>query len=206
MGCLLQGSSGLRNQTWVSCIAGRFFTICARSIIIKKLGICFQYWNFCTSDSTALTGYPQYLQYLQNNLFPIMLNNWSFETITKYVSECMLLSPVWLFATLYSLGQNTGVGNLSLLQGIFPTQGSNPGLLHCRWILYQLSHKGSPRKLEWVAYPFCSRSSWPRNQNRVSCIAGGFFTNWAIREALHMEMFSVNMTLSPFWIHKQVCV
>ena len=35
-------------------------------------------------------------------------------------------------------------GYLSLLQGIFPTQGSNPGLLHCRWILYQLSHKGSP--------------------------------------------------------------
>ena len=35
--------------------------------------------------------------------------------------------------------------SLSLLQGIFPTQGSNPGLLYCRWILYQLSHKGSPR-------------------------------------------------------------
>ena len=45
-----------------------------------------------------------------------------------------------------------GMGSLSLLQRIFPTQGSNPGLLHCRWILYQLSHKGSPRILEWVAY------------------------------------------------------
>ena len=43
-----------------------------------------------------------------------------------------------------SPGQNTGVGSLSLLQGIFPTQGSNSGLLHCRWMLYQLSHKGSP--------------------------------------------------------------
>ena len=43
-----------------------------------------------------------------------------------------------------SLGQNTGVGSFSLLQGIFPTQGSNPGLLHCGQILYQLSHKGSP--------------------------------------------------------------
>ena len=42
--------------------------------------------------------------------------------------------------------QNTGVGSLSLLRGIFPTQGLNPGLLHCRWILYQLSHKGSPPK------------------------------------------------------------
>ena len=44
-----------------------------------------------------------------------------------------------------SPGQNIGVGSLSLLQGIFPTQGSNPGLLHCRRILYQLSHKGSPK-------------------------------------------------------------
>ena len=41
-------------------------------------------------------------------------------------------------------GQNTGVGSLSLLQGLFPTQGSNPGLPHCRQILYQPSHKGSP--------------------------------------------------------------
>ena len=52
-----------------------------------------------------------------------------------------------------SPGQNTGVGSLSLLQGIFPTQGSKPGLPHCRQILYQLSHKRSPRILEWVAYP-----------------------------------------------------
>ena len=81
-----------------------------------------------------------------------------------------------------SPGQNTGVGNLSLLQGIFPTQGSNPGLPHCRQILYQLSHKGSPRILEWVAYPFSSGSSQPRYWIRVSCIAGRFFTNWAIRE------------------------
>ena len=66
-----------------------------------------------------------------------------------------------------SPGQNTGMGSRSLLQGIFPTQGSKPGLPHCRWILYQLSHKGSPRILEWVAYPFSSGSSWPRNQTGV---------------------------------------
>ena len=62
-------------------------------------------------------------------------------------------------------GQNTGVGNLSLLQGIFQTQGSNPGLPHCRQILYQLNHKGSPRILEWVAYPFSRGSSQPRESN-----------------------------------------
>ena len=82
-----------------------------------------------------------------------------------------------------SPGQITGVGSLSLLQGIVPTQGSNPGLLHCRQILYQLSHKGSPSILEWVAYPFSSGSSRPRNQTRVSYTAGRFFTNWATREA-----------------------
>ena len=56
-------------------------------------------------------------------------------------------------------------------------------LPHCRWILYQLSHKGSPRILEWVAYPFSSRFPQPRNWTGVSYNASGFFTNWAIREA-----------------------
>ena len=86
-----------------------------------------------------------------------------------------LLSCVRLFVTPWT----TGVDSLSLLQGIFPIQGSNPGLPHCRWIIYQLSHQGSPRILEWVAYPFSSRSSLLRNQTRVSCIAGRFFTSWA---------------------------
>ena len=73
--------------------------------------------------------------------------------------------------------KNTGVGSLSLLQGIFPTQGLNPDLPHCRQIFYQLSHKGSPRTLEWIAYPFFRGSSQPRKQTRVSCVAGGFFTS-----------------------------
>ena len=64
--------------------------------------------------------------------------------------------------------KNTGLGSLSLLQGIFPTQELNQSLLHCRWILYQLSHKRSPRILEWVAYPFPSGSSQPSNQTGVS--------------------------------------
>ena len=74
-------------------------------------------------------------------------------------------------------------GSLSLLQGIFLTQWLNPGLPHCRRIFYQLSHKGGPRILEWVAYPFFSRSSWHRNQTRISCFSGGSFTNSSIREA-----------------------
>ena len=83
-----------------------------------------------------------------------------------------LLSRIRLFATWNSPGQNTGAGSCSLLQGILPTQGSSLGLPHSKRILYQLSHKGSPRILEWVAYPFSGRSSRPRNWTRVSCIPG----------------------------------
>ena len=84
-----------------------------------------------------------------------------------------------------SPGTNTRAGCHSLLQGIFPTQESNPGLLHCRQIPYCLSHQGSPRILEWVAYPFSRATFQPRIYwTRVSCIAGGFFTSCATREAL----------------------
>ena len=56
----------------------------------------------------------------------------------NYIGTHELYSP-W-----NSPDQNTGVGSCSLLQGIFPTQGSNSGLPHCMQILYQLSHSGSP--------------------------------------------------------------
>ena len=112
------------------------------------------------------------------------------------------LWPYGLYSPWKSPGQNTGVGSLSLLQGIFPSQGSNPGLPHCRQILYQLSHKGSPRILEWVAYPFFSGSSWPRNWTGVSCIAAGFFTNWAMREAQQMANRQMKRCLTLFIIRE----
>ena len=99
----------------------------------------------------------------------------SYSAVSKSLQTHGLYSP-W-----NSPGQNTEVSSLSFLQGIFPTQGLNPGLPHCRWILYQLSHQGSPRILEWVTYSFSSGSSQPRNPYGVSWIAGGFFTSWAIR-------------------------
>ena len=105
---------------------------------------------------------------------------------TEQSESCSVMSDsVWLnglYSPWNSPGQNTGVDSLSLLQRIFPTQRSNPALPHYRQILYQLSHKGSQRILEWGAYPISRESSWHRNQAGVSCIAGGFFTNWAIRE------------------------
>ena len=78
--------------------------------------------------------------------------------------NCRLLCP-WV-----SPGKNTGVGCHALLEVL---------LLHCRWILHQLSHQGSPVILEWVASPFYSGSSLLRDRTGVSCIAGGFFTSWA---------------------------
>ena len=99
-----------------------------------------------------------------------------------------------------SPGQITGVGILSLLQGIFPTQGLNPGLLHCRRIPYQLSHQESPRILEWVPYPFSSRSSQPRNWTRVSCITGGLFTNLAMRAWCRKNIWQ-----NPTHIHYKNC-
>ena len=129
-------------------------------------------------DSIPLTGSRQ-------DLFIL----WKNDKKVKSESEiCLVMSnslwPCGLYSPWNSPGQNTGLGSLSLLQGIFPTQGSNPGLPHCRLILYHLSHKGSPRIVEWVAYPFSIGYPWPRNQTGISCIAGGFFTNWAMREAL----------------------
>ena len=130
-------------------------------------------------------------------------------TLLFWGIHCVLshFSHVWLFATLctvalqtaLSMGfssilQNTGVGCHALLQGIFPTQRSNPSLPHCRRIFYHLSHQGSPRILEWVAYPFSRASSPPRNWTRVSCIAGRSFISWATREAHHVVEIMLNAT------------
>ena len=112
------------------------------------------------------------------------------EKNTKVAQSCLTLWLHGLYNLWNSLGQNTGLDSRSLLQGIFPTQGSNPGLLYCRQILYQLSYQGSPRILEWIAYSFSSRSSQPRDQSQVSCIAGRHFNLWATREVkwLYLEL------------------
>ena len=136
---------------------------------------------------------------LKNKLCP---KNISLTQAPQECESCSVVSdslqPCGLYSPWNSPSQNTGVGSLSLVQGFEPriwTQDLNPGLLLCRWILYQLSHKGSPRILEWVACPFFSGSSQPRNQTRVSCIAGGFFTNWAIREAPPQECSHIKTAL-----------
>ena len=83
----------------------------------------------------------------------ISMKSWNW----KLLSRVLLFAIHGLYSPWNSLGQNTGVGSLSLLQGILPTQGTSPGLPPGKQILYQLSHEASPRILEWVAYPFSTR-------------------------------------------------
>ena len=96
-----------------------------------------------------------------------------------------------------SPGKNTGVGCHTLLQGIFLTEGLNPGFPHCRQILYHLSHQGSLRILEWVAYPFYRGSSRRRNWTGVSRIASRFFTSWATTEVPKALIVSIIDKIGP---------
>ena len=104
---------------------------------------------------------------------------WEKVKVTQFVSDS--LWPHGLYSPWNSLGQNTGVGRFSLLQGIFSTQELNPGLPHSRWILYQLSHKGSPKILEWVAYPFSRDLPNPGIETGSPALQVDS-TYWAIRE------------------------
>ena len=73
------------------------------------------------------------------------------EVVSNRNSILTSLTQTRLLCPWYSLGKNTGVGSHSLLQGIFLTQGSNPGLLYCRWVLYQVSQLGKPTILTYRA-------------------------------------------------------
>ena len=76
-----------------------------------------------------------------------ILNHWTSRESESHSVVSDSLWPHGLYSPWNSPGQNTGVGSLSLLQGIFPIQELNPGLLHCRQILYQLSQQGSPQNI-----------------------------------------------------------
>jgi len=88
------------------------------------------------------------------------------------------LQPTRLLCPWDFPGKSTGVG--------VPL----PSLIYiCTYTIY-MELILQARILEWVAYPFSSKSSRPRNWTRISCIAGTFFTNWAIREALPFKRYT----------------
>ena len=138
-------------------------------------------------------------------LVPMPLSIWLFPNYpcmhAKSLQLCLTLCdpmdcgpPSRLLCPWDSPGKNTGVGCHALLQGIFPTQRMNPSLLHCRWILYHLSHQGSPlnrdtvsknnqfllgKKREWIwvgncfwhSLPLCSPISRRDIENAItSCL------------------------------------
>ena len=77
----------------------------------------------------------------------------------------------------------------------FPSKSDSAGKE--RWILYHLSYQGSPRILGWVALPFSSRSSQPRNWTGISCIAGRFFISWANQGSSYFIQCSLNNRTFP---------
>ena len=157
---------------------------------------------------------------LVNNKRHVILGRMKSESESGLVVSDYLWPSPW-----DSPGQNTGVGSISLLQGIFPTQGLNPRPPNYRQTLYQLSHKekksevaqsyptlcdlmdyslsGSSihgifqtRILDWVAISFSRGYSWPRNRTQVSSTAGRCFTIWATREAQCIRLLVTPLTVA----------
>ena len=120
-------SSQPRDRSWVSCIAGRFFNIWATRETLRY-----------ADNTTVMAESEEELKSLSMK--------WSSSAVQCSASGSVVSESLWplgLYGPWNSASQNTGVDSLSLLQRIFPIQGSNPGLPLCRRILYQLSHKGS---------------------------------------------------------------
>ena len=119
-----------------------------------------------------------------------MEKNWSYHMRNESESSSVMsdsLQPHGLYSPRNSPGQNTGVGSLSLLPQDFPNSGTESRSPALQEDSLPAEPQGKPKNTAVIPYPFSSRSSWARNRTMVSCIAGRFFTNWAIREALHTE-------------------
>ena len=98
----------------------------------------------CLPSDALLQPLPSYLgfSYLGRRVPENMCDSYSVMSDSLRLHG---LKPARLLCAQNSLCKNTGVGCHPLLQGIFPSQGLNPGLKHCKWILYHLIHQGSPR-------------------------------------------------------------
>ena len=94
----------------------------------------------------------------------LALHKWKFKC-TRW-SAILTGSLKWLYTAWNCPGQNTGMGSCSLLHGIFPTQKLNPGLLHGRWILYQLSYQWSLRpSMDFYKYYILGWEGWEQNEH-----------------------------------------
>ena len=113
----------------------------------------------------------------------------SFGCVLSCFNHVRLYATQWIVACQASLSMGFSRQEYwSELPLPSPVDLSNPGIKPRSPVLQAdslpESHKGNPRTLEWVAYPFYRGSSQPKNWTRVSCTAGAFFANWGIRETL----------------------
>ena len=122
--------------------------------------------------------------------------------VLNYISHSVMsnslqhhgLQPTGLLYPWNSPGKNTGVGCHFLLQGIFLTQGSNPGLLHCRKMLFPRTHKGSPRCLETmsvmkiVSFQLPS-GLWITLWRHIKCISSWVHFHMALKKVVILLSF-----------------
>ena len=153
------------------------------------------------------------LRFIYNLFYEFHIDSYS-NQITFIESESHSamsdsLPPHGLYYPWNSPGQNTEVGSLSILQGIFSTQGSNPGLLHCRWSLYRLSHQGS-RSFGWLfvtPWTVAHQASLSKGFSRkvywsgLSCPPPGYLPNPGIKPTSLMSpvMAGGFFTTSATW-------
>ena len=113
------------------------------------------------------------------------------KSLTSRLVVSNSLWPHGLYSPWNSPGQNTGIDSLSLLQGIFPTQGSNPGLPHCRRILHQLSHKN-------LTLVVCFLLPLKREREKCLTLADIFSSIWGL-----LAFLPVTLSVSPAWVNLQ---
>ena len=145
---------------------------------------CSDYLPFVAKITTHPSSFPFLLEKFLRALWKVI----------SWTVLCLVAQHVWLCAAPWTVDcqapLSMGIHQARILEWVaMPPrlsfrESSQPRecLPHCRWILYHLSHQGSPRILQWVAYPFPRGSSRPRNWIGVSCIADEFLTSWATKE------------------------
>ena len=150
-------------------------------------------------------GYPWKNKYAFLSEYPVLFPH-------PWVLSCFSL--VRFFATIWIVTHNPspqpklsmGFSSQEYWSGLpcpLPGDLPNPGIEPMSSALQAdslLSHQGSPRILDWVAYPFSRGSSWPRNCTGVSCITGRFFTSWATREKWTYNLYKIEKTQNTAYI------
>ena len=162
---------------------GYFHSLLYLSLLLSPsaLLLCGKNYFICDKGMVLFISNLSLTDYLQT------YKTWNIQNTSPFESESrsVVSDSLWphgLHSPWDSPGLNTGVGSLSLLQVIFPAQGSNPGLPFCRWIIYQLSHREA--KNTGVGSLSLLQQILPTQEsNRGLLHCRQILYNWAIRKA-----------------------